>query len=481
MCTRKGYAASVSRLTSSTATLYFPFSIPKSGRKRSAHGRRRFVQRFPGRQTKAVSFHRGNSPRIWRNSGFQIDSAVEEVFHILAGAFREKGNHHGGQQTGGEAGDDLVDVGGGQEYQPQDIHCGTGGNACHRSAEGEPLPEQAQQNDGAEGRAEDAPGVFHQTHDGTGVGVGGDHQRDNGDDDDHDASSPEHFGVGSLLADDGLIDIAGKGGGRRQKLGVGRRHGGGQNRGQQQTGYQRGEDAANHGDEHGGGILNFAQIQAAGDGGQGGHDQDDGRPGNADHAGLAKFLLGFQGHKPDDDVGHTEVAKAPAKAGNDVLRGGEEVEEAAGQGRAGRGTVACFGQRQSEQGGDQQCGQHDHALEEIRPAHRAEAAKEGVGHNDEGGDVHGNGGINVHDRVEQGAAGLDGGGGVDGVGHKENDGAEDLQGLILAQEPVGQVLGDGDGIIGSDGEPAQPGRHEDPAHGVADAKANGDPCLPHAA
>ena len=95
-----------------TAAIYFPFSIPKSGRKRSAHGRRRFVQRFPGRQTKAVSFHRGNSPRIWRNSGFQIDSAVEEVFHILAGAFREKRNHHGGQQTGGEAGNDLVDIGG---------------------------------------------------------------------------------------------------------------------------------------------------------------------------------------------------------------------------------------------------------------------------------------------------------------------------------------------------------------------------------
>ena len=73
VCTRKGYAASVSQLALATAALYFPFSIPKSGRKRSAHGRRRFVQRFPGRQTKAVSFHRGNSPRIWRNSGFQID------------------------------------------------------------------------------------------------------------------------------------------------------------------------------------------------------------------------------------------------------------------------------------------------------------------------------------------------------------------------------------------------------------------------
>ena len=47
LCTRKGYAASVSQLALATAALYFPFSIPKSGRKRSAHSRRRFIQSFP--------------------------------------------------------------------------------------------------------------------------------------------------------------------------------------------------------------------------------------------------------------------------------------------------------------------------------------------------------------------------------------------------------------------------------------------------
>ena len=46
LCTREGYAASVSRLMPATAAQYFPFSIPKSGRKRSAHSRRRFIQRF---------------------------------------------------------------------------------------------------------------------------------------------------------------------------------------------------------------------------------------------------------------------------------------------------------------------------------------------------------------------------------------------------------------------------------------------------
>ena len=115
--------------------------------------------------------------------------------------------------------------------------------------------------------------------------------------------------------------------------------------------------------------------------------------------------------------------------------------------------------------------------EEIRPAYGGEAAKEGVGNNNEGGQIHGDGGVDVHNRVEQGAAGLDGGGGVDGVGNEENRRAEHLQGLAAGQEPVGQVLGDGDGVLGRNGEPAQPGGHENPAQGVADAKADGNPGL----
>ena len=47
VCTRKGYAASVSQLAPATAAQYFPILIPKSGQKRSAHSRGRFIQRFP--------------------------------------------------------------------------------------------------------------------------------------------------------------------------------------------------------------------------------------------------------------------------------------------------------------------------------------------------------------------------------------------------------------------------------------------------
>ena len=175
-------------------------------------------------------------------------------------------------------------------------------------------------------------------------------------------------------------------------------------------------------------------------------------------------------------MGHAEVAKAPAQTGNDILRGSEEVEEALRQ-LGIRRALTLTHQRQRENRRQQQGSQHDKPLEEVRPAHGGEAAKEGIGNDNEGRQVHGNGGVDVHDRVEQGAAGLDGGSGIDGVGHKENRRAQHLQHLAPGQEPVGQVLGDSDGILGRDGKPAQPGSHENPAQGVADAKTDGNPGL----
>ena len=175
-------------------------------------------------------------------------------------------------------------------------------------------------------------------------------------------------------------------------------------------------------------------------------------------------------------MGHSEIAQTPAQTGDYVLGGGEQMEEALGQLGVCRALPLAY-QCQSENGSQQQRRQHNHALEEVRPAHGREAAQEGVGNDDEGGQIHGGGGIHVHYRVEQGAAGLDGGGGVDRVGHQENHRAQHLQGFLLLQEPVGQILGDGDGVLGGDGEPAQPGGLKNPAQGVADAQTDGNPGL----
>ncbi len=47
MCTRKGYAASVSQLALATAALYFPFFKPQTGGKRSAIQPQTIYSEFP--------------------------------------------------------------------------------------------------------------------------------------------------------------------------------------------------------------------------------------------------------------------------------------------------------------------------------------------------------------------------------------------------------------------------------------------------
>ena len=47
MCTRKGYAASVSQLALATAALYFPFFKPQTGGKRSAAQPQTIYSEFP--------------------------------------------------------------------------------------------------------------------------------------------------------------------------------------------------------------------------------------------------------------------------------------------------------------------------------------------------------------------------------------------------------------------------------------------------
>ena len=47
MCTRKGYATSVSQLALATAVLYFPLSIPQPGDKRSAAQPPTIYSEFP--------------------------------------------------------------------------------------------------------------------------------------------------------------------------------------------------------------------------------------------------------------------------------------------------------------------------------------------------------------------------------------------------------------------------------------------------
>ena len=173
---------------------------------------------------------------------------------------------------------------------------------------------------------------------------------------------------------------------------------------------------------------------------------------------------------------HAEIAEAPAETGDDILPGGEGREEVRHLlGDLGRGAAGKAGG--GEDRGQEQGTQHQQALEEVGPADGGETAEEGVADDDRGGDIHGDIGIQAEDGVEQGAGGLDAGGRINRVSHEEDDGADDLEGMGLGLEAVGQILGNGDGVIRRDGEGPQARRLEDPAEGIADGQADCDPDL----
>ena len=102
---------------------------------------------------------------------------------------------------------------------------------------------------------------------------------------------------------------------------------------------------------------------------------------------------------------HAEVTEAPAKAGDDILPGGEE-REIVGHLFGDRGRPAAQVRRGKDRSQEQGT-EHQHSLEEVGPAYSVEPAQESVAHNNCGGNVHRNMRINPQHGVEQGAGCLD--------------------------------------------------------------------------
>ena len=142
--------------------------------------------------------------------------------------------------------------------------------------------------------------------------------------------------------------------------------------------------------------------------------------------------------------------------------------------------AAGFHRDQRDDRAEHQGAQHEKSLEEVRPADGIEASEEGVENDNGGSDDHGDSGIHVKNRLEEVSAGDDAGGGVDAVDDDKDERGDDLQRLVFRQEAVGEKLGNGDGVVGSDGEAAQLRRDKDPSGNGAAEKADGDPHLTHA-
>ena len=174
-------------------------------------------------------------------------------------------------------------------------------------------------------------------------------------------------------------------------------------------------------------------------------------------------------------MGHTEVSEAPAKAGSDILPAGDGIVEVGGfrDNRFGRNIhhVQC------EDRSQQQGAQHQQALEEVRPAHGGETAQERIGNDNRCRQVHRDIGVNSDHLVEQCAGCLDGRRSIDRIGNQEDHRAHHLQRVGLGLEPAGQVLGNRDRVIRHDGERPQALRLKQPAQGIPDCQADGNPHL----
>ena len=198
---------------------------------------------------------------------------------------------------------------------------------CARKVE--TLPEQGQQNDWTERRAEASPRVGYQIHD-RGLGVKRDDEGDDSDDDDGDPADVQRALFRRLLVDNALVHILGYGGRGDQQLAVSGTHDRGKDTAQEDAAdkdkdHVAGEDLLNRLDEY---DLGFARsdkvlIEKASrdqtEEGRGAQGQND--PYDGDDAALLDLFIALDRHEANEDMRHTEVTQRPAEVGNDGYKG----------------------------------------------------------------------------------------------------------------------------------------------------------------
>ena len=87
------------------------------------------------------------------------ESPLEEVGDILLRRLGAEGGDHRREEAGREAGENLVDAGGGETEEPDDVDGGSDADSRDGSRKVEAAPEEAQENRRSKGGAKDTPGV----------------------------------------------------------------------------------------------------------------------------------------------------------------------------------------------------------------------------------------------------------------------------------------------------------------------------------
>ena len=385
----------------------------------------------------------------------------------------QQGHHDHGSAVAQEGRQELVQApdpaDGTDQELPHEHHHAAGDQTGQNALAVAALPEQGEQNGGAEGGAKACPG---EGHDGEhrAVGVCG---QEHGDDSNDDDGQPghQHGLLGAQLdAKDILKQVLGEGRGGSQQLGVRRGHGCCQNTGQDHTGHdgrqdaELGQQACDLDDDRlGSAALQCRDAASLGDGiadhaDADGNGHGDDHPHGGDPAAEGQLLLVADSHEADQNVGHTEVSQTPGQHG-------EDIEEAIGLGGVGHSVVSfkeaevaghrlCIGHHHIQtaglmdaKGGDDHQGhRHDDRLDQIHGGNGGETAHGGIADDDHSADDHSQHVIPAEQAVEQLSDGRQTGG---HIGHEENQdhqrGDAHDDGLLL---PIafGDEGGDGDGV-----------------------------------
>ena len=217
-----------------------------------------------------------------------------------------------------------------------------------------------------------------------------------------------------------------------------------------------------------------------------GDEHGDDHPDGGDAAGGLELGVILNGHEPQQDMGHTEVAQAPGQGGDDAqgreaarLVGGHvvalgQVQVAGHGGGVGRHGLPATGLADAEEDDEHQGKGHDDALDQVRGRHGQEAAQDRVADDDDGTHDHGHVVVHPKEAVEQRTDGLKAGGSVGDEEDQDDHSGDAGEHILLVPVAPGEEAGDGDGPdVGR--VPAQTLGHDEPVEVGADGQANGRP------
>ena len=292
--------------------------------------------------------------------------------------------------------------------------------------------------------------------------------------------------MAGLGAQEATVEILGQRAGAHQQLRRQRAHDRGQNRRQQHAGDPRVEQHFRQHDEHAlgvgidrpGHVGMRGEVRDAEEASRHRAGQAQDHPGHADAARAWNRVQAVGGHEARQDVRLAEIAQTPGQRRDhrDHAPGADPVQP---------GRIDLFHQRQRlrrapdaddrEHRHQQQREDHQRGLDGVGPAHRQEAADEGVEDGDRRAPEHRLAVGQAEHAFEHARAGDDARGAIDREEHQDHQRRQHPQHAAMVLEAMGEVVRQGQRIAGAFGVDAQRAGDVLPVRPRAQDQADRDP------